>query len=156
MSEVGVEIIKTEEVQENGIKYLNINVSNSEVERDPDILRLCSDAGTLEYAKPCDDVVSRQMLDEINELMTDINGDTVYAVKMSDLRQLPSVSITPQPKIGHWINAKVGRLFPSNDFKCSVCGNILDFNGVNCGRGDANYCPNCGAKMVDLQEGSES
>lgn len=153
MSEVRAEIIKTEETQESGIKYLNINVSNSEVERDPDVVRLCSDARILEYAKPCDDVVSRQTLDEINELMTDINGDTVYAVKMSDLRQLPPVAL--QPKTGHWINAKVGRLFPSNDFKCSVCGNILDFSGVNCGRGDANYCPNCGVKMVDSQEGSE-
>lgn len=48
---------------------------------------------------------------------------------------------------GKWINAKVGRLFPSNDFKCSICGNILDFDGLNCGRGDANFCPNCGADM---------
>ena len=47
----------------------------------------------------------------------------------------------------HWINARVGKLFPSNDYKCSECGNILDFDGLNCGRGDANYCPNCGAKM---------
>ena len=52
MSEVGVEIIKTEETQESGVKYLNINVSNSEVERDPDVVRLCADAGILEYAKP--------------------------------------------------------------------------------------------------------
>ena len=110
MSKVGAEIIETEETQENGVKYLNINVSNSEVERNPDIVRLCSDVGILEYMKP---------------------------------------------KTGHWIDAKVGRLFPSNDFKCSECGNILDFNGVNCGRGDANFCPNCGAKMVDPQEGDD-
>lgn len=32
-------------------------------------------------------------------------------------------------------------------YKCSNCGNFLDFRGVNAGRGDANYCPNCGAKM---------
>lgn len=32
-------------------------------------------------------------------------------------------------------------------FKCSNCGNYLDFGGVNAGRGTANYCPNCGAKM---------
>ena len=51
MSEVGVEIIKTEETKEIGIKYLNINVSNSEVERNPDIVRLCADAGILEYVK---------------------------------------------------------------------------------------------------------
>ena len=51
MSEVGAEIIKTEETRESGIKYLNINVSNSEVERDPDVVRLCADARILEYAK---------------------------------------------------------------------------------------------------------
>lgn len=52
MSKVGVEIIKTEETEESEIRYLNINVSNSEVERNPDIVRLCADAGILEYAKP--------------------------------------------------------------------------------------------------------
>lgn len=30
---------------------------------------------------------------------------------------------------------------------CSVCGNFLSMDGVNAGRGDANYCPNCGADM---------
>ena len=62
-------------------------------------------------------------------------------------------SLEQEPKTGHWINAKVGKLFPSNDFKCSKCGNILDFDGVNCGRGDANFCPNCGVKMES--EGKE-
>ena len=52
MSEVGVEIVKTEETEENDIKYLNITVSNSEVERKPDIVRLCADAGILEYVRP--------------------------------------------------------------------------------------------------------
>ena len=48
---MGVEIVKTEEAKESGIKYLNINVSNSEVERNPDRVRLCADAGILEYVK---------------------------------------------------------------------------------------------------------
>lgn len=39
-----------------------------------------------------DDLISRQAVDEIKELMTDINGDTVYAVRMSELRQLPSAN----------------------------------------------------------------
>lgn len=49
-----------------------------------------------------------------------------------------------------WISARVGKLFPSNDYKCSKCGNFLNFNGVNCGRGDANFCPNCGRKAVNI------
>ena len=40
-------------------------------------------------------------------------------------------------KIGVW-----GRVY-----RCNQCGNFLDFDGVNAGRGDANFCPNCGAKM---------
>ena len=34
-----------------------------------------------------------------------------------------------------------------NNVRCSKCGNTLDLRGVNAGRGDANYCPNCGAEM---------
>ena len=55
-------------------------------------------------------------------------------------------------KHGHWISASQTKFeklfFPQRVFKCSVCHNYLDFDGVNAGRGDANYCPNCGAKMV--------
>ncbi len=51
MSEVGIEIVKTDETEENKIKYLNINVSDSEVRRNPDVVRLHSDAGDLEYIK---------------------------------------------------------------------------------------------------------
>ena len=42
--------------------------------------------------EPCDDAISREDAEECKELMTDINGDTVYAVRMSDIRQLPSVT----------------------------------------------------------------
>ena len=52
----------------------------------------CEDCPAYE---PSGDLISRQAFDEIKELMTDINGDTVYAVRMSDIRQLPSVN--PQP-----------------------------------------------------------
>ena len=45
-------------------------------------------------------------------------------------------------KVGHW-----GRYY-----KCNQCGNYLDFDGVNAGRGDANYCPNCGADMRGKNE----
>ena len=54
-------------------------------------------------------------------------------------------------KHGHWISASQTKFeklfFPQRVFKCSVCHNYLDFDGVNAGRGSANYCPHCGAKM---------
>ena len=116
-----------------------------------------------------DDAIDRaEAMTEIMMFAGNVKSDEedIY-IKVSDavqlLRELPSVIPTHtntletrwSRKTGHWINAKVGKLFPSNDFKCSECGNILDFNGVNCGRGDANYCPNCGAKMFEPPQESE-
>lgn len=98
--------------------------------------------------QPCEDAVSRQAVDELSKELVHTTRDKADFLCnfWEGLQKLPPV--TPKEKIGHWINAKVGKLFPSNDYKCSECGNLLDFDGVNCGRGDANYCPNCGARMV--------
>ena len=53
-----------------------------------------------------------------------------------------AATIDTNPTVhAHWIDQKHGT------YKCSSCGQFLDFRGVNAGRGDANYCPNCGAKM---------
>lgn len=52
-------------------------------------------------------------------------------------------TIEPERKKGEWI--KVGHW--GRSYKCNQCGNYLDFDGVNAGRGDANFCPNCGADM---------
>lgn len=99
--EVGVEIIKTEETKEGGIKYFNINASNSEVERNPDIVRLRADVGILEYVKP---------------------------------------------KTGHWImtGEYYTGAYDSIDYvECSCCHEYSLEEG--------NYCPNCGAKMVESE-----
>lgn len=94
--------------------------------------------------EPCEDCISRQAVNEGFKKYA--NSSFAYGCMWDYINKLPSVA--PKEKTGHWVNAKVGKLFPSNDYKCSECGNILDFDGVNCGRGDANYCPNCGARMV--------
>ena len=99
--------------------------------------------------KPCDDCISRQAVQETifvecQGIKLDIDFAKVLLLQRA-IKALPSVR--PKEKVGHWINEKVWKLFPSNDYKCSECGNTLDFDGVNCGRGDANYCPNCGCLM---------
>lgn len=66
------------------------------------------------------------------------------------IKALPTIQ--PEPHEGHWI--LYDKRFPWRTwYKCSECGNYLDFSGVNGGRGEANYCPNCGARMRGGQNG---
>ncbi len=60
----------------------------------------------------------------------------------------PTVEAIPV-RHGKWIDEEQFKRtwYKHHVFKCSECGNILDFDGVNAGRGDANFCPHCGAKM---------
>lgn len=50
-----------------------------------------------------------------------------------------------EPKIGHWIN------IDATHSKCDRCEAVFEIVSEN---GEVNYCPNCGAKMVEPQEGS--
>lgn len=50
-------------------------------------------------------------------------------------------------KHGYWINA--GHDEWSHYRKCSVCGKLI----VNMSK--TNYCPDCGAKMDEVQDGKE-
>ena len=62
-----------------------------------------------------------------------------------DIEQIQRIEAEPV-RHARWIDPVHGV------YKCSNCGNYLDFHGVNAGRGDANYCPNCGAKMDEEME----
>lgn len=60
------------------------------------------------------------------------------------LRAIEDVpSAEPERKKGKWV--KIGHW--GRHYRCDQCGNTLDFDGVNAGRGDANFCPNCGADL---------
>ena len=95
----------------------------------------------------------------VQPVATDATSDTISRQAAIDaldcingvedvLRSLPTVQ--PEPKEGHWI--QYDKRFPwRHHYKCSECGNYLDFSGVNAGRGEANYCPNCGADMRETK-----
>jgi hypothetical protein len=53
---------------------------------------------------------------------------------------------TQLPKRGEWIR------IDKHTVQCPLCHRYLDLRGINAGRGDANYCPNCGAKMEGKNE----
>lgn len=89
--------------------------------------------------EPCEDAISRSnMLDAIG------HGTTYTSEELQKIiKGLPPVN--PQPKIGHWFAWK-----PEGDVwrtTCSECGEET--------RTLWDYCPYCGAKMVEPQERSE-
>lgn len=63
----------------------------------------------------------------------------------------------PEQKHGHWVvhGGRIGKNVDNRIVECTVCNNFLSMSGVNGGRGNANYCPNCGAKMDEkvVQDG---
>ena len=97
--------------------------------------------------------------DAIQELRDMLNGEideygeegseyTCEAVEMA-------IEALQKRKTGKWkyVGKEHTTFFHRRIYRCSVCGDFLDFDGVNGGRGDANYCTHCGAIMV--MEGDE-
>lgn len=101
-----------------------------------------------------DDLISRQAVKELahNQMREKYCGMALkeqrdFYIKLADsiIDLLPSI----QPKRGKWIKtARWGRVY-----YCDQCRNYLDFDGVNAGRGNTNFCPNCGADMRGEQDG---
>ena len=59
------------------------------------------------------------------------------------IEELESEENRQLPKRGKWIR------IDKHTIQCPLCHRYLDLRGVNAGRGDANFCPNCGAKMEE-------
>lgn len=73
-----------------------------------------------------------------------------------NIRKLPAADVSPI-KHAKWIDKSskkllFGRVLRDRIVQCDQCRNYLDMDGVNGGRGDANYCPNCGARMEVCEE----
>ena len=120
----------------------------------------------IKYAeKPCEDAISRQAaIEAILTEYTDCERKSMYSFTAVAIKQtcadllsnLPPV--IPSRPTGHWIdtadeiNAKYGK----HDYKCSKCGKYAErfIAGTedwwSCVK--PNYCPNCGAYMVESEE----
>ena len=68
------------------------------------------------------------------------------ADEMDIIIDMPAADVQPV-KRGEWVHDR------GTQWKCSNCGNFLDFDGLNCGRGSAFFCPNCGADMRETKKG---
>lgn len=89
------------------------------------------------------DAVNREA---VLDLIADYDLSMGQVVK--GIHALPSV--TPQePKTGKWISTETKgvRYAFWCRYKCSLCGGLSD---------RTNFCPNCGARMVEPQESKEN
>lgn len=100
--------------------------------------------------KPCDDAISREdaLMCLTGEIKDTDTIETIIARSVRRIRKLPPV--TPQPKTGKW---NTFELFQGGIketwYECPKCkwSNALLI--------PRNYCPNCGAKMIESQESKE-
>ena len=101
----------------------------------------------LNELEPCDDAVSRQkaLLSLTGEDLPK-DRDKYIALVNERIKALPPVR--PQEQTGHWIYDDECH----EHGHCSECG----YGRVDLVNGEPhNYCPNCGAKMVEPQESEE-
>lgn len=95
---------------------------------------------------------------------TTLERTGTYTITVAEMKQtttdmlceLPSVAIpSAEPKTGHWIeHPEIETSTPEYlmFYECSECGNKQCFYTADTHR--RNYCGNCGAKMVEPQEGA--
>jgi DNA-directed RNA polymerase subunit RPC12/RpoP len=98
----------------------------------------------------CEDAISKQaVLDLAKKGVLVSNGN--YESVCKAINDLPSVK--QEPKTGYWIEDTNGTYTDNHDtWECSECGNAQILLEGTPKDNDYNYCPNCGAKMVEPQE----
>lgn len=95
--------------------------------------------------QPCEDCISLNKLDDI---ITKAIDDSENQTECQTLRWVLDVmselpSVTPQPKIGHWILCHPLQADDPGAYKCSVCG----YGDWGLDPKIDKFCFNCGAKM---------
>ena len=73
------------------------------------------------------------------ETINGIESRTVLEQTIQDIKNEPTIDAEPV-RHGRWIHSGF------MEVKCSNCGNV--FHELE----DTNYCPNCGAKMEEVEE----
>ena len=104
--------------------------------------------------EPCDDAISREKTMQIVRKWFD--RDAAPSDLKDEIESLPPV--TPAEKVGHWIPPQCddGMSDPIYyQVRCSECGFDLDpqtFGEELKKYGADRFCPNCGAKMQEVEE----
>lgn len=100
---------------------------------------------------PCEDEVSRLSLINKLEILMDMYGNDFYWVVRKIIDAEPSVQ--PKQRMGRWIEDNDEIYSPNHDvWVCSECGNPFILWESKPKENNFNYCPNCGAKMQEVEE----
>ena len=125
--------------------------------RTPEHIRDMALAVIDKYAEqePCDDVVSRQAaLKELKESAehhaNDSREEALLRRDRDIIRALPPVR--PQEQTGEWILLDE---CANSGYYCSKCKKKLVKEGWSETVKKINFCPNCGARMVEPQESED-
>ena len=82
--------------------------------------------------------------------ITDYDGGYVDGVEVGVSTVSTMPTIQPEPQEGHWI------LHESPDsgeqYECSMCGVLWEFNDGTPEDNEAYFCPKCGARMVEGEQ----
>lgn len=106
--------------------------------------------------KPCEDAISRRdALDALhmclatNSYNEDVTGDSYICYEEAEYEIENLQSVQPKPKIGWWIE-QIDQEENCRTLICSNCDRPALHDGDSIWK--HKFCPNCGAKMVELQE----
>ncbi len=106
--------------------------------------------GKLLKQQPCDDAISRQAVLEILKDKWNMFSDANDAMQES-IDTIESLRpVTPQQKVGKWIFVHPLQADDGGAYICSCC-EVGDWNL----KGTEKFCPNCGAKMQEVEESEE-
>lgn len=115
----------------------------------PDFIALCR-IDTLEQ-EPCTDAISRQAVLEVIDFYDGQNQQhfTVDNLR-DDIENIPPV--TPAEKVGQWIFHESFDNGHKNCNECIECSQCHTWLGHDC-YAKTPYCPICGAKMQEVENG---
>lgn len=100
--------------------------------------------------EPCEDCISREaVIKTIAEwfFSKEFHYTNAGEYLRKRLDELPSVSA--QPKMGHWL---IKRIDNYDHAICSICGDDSYMPSERDALALYKYCPNCGAKMQEVEE----
>ena len=127
-----------------GLKACGFTAKDGQLWYAEDDLIKCFD--NLYFKSQDGDLISRKALLE-KKWDVPFDGKYIQVVDVGDIENAPPIS---QPQEGHWIEED---MYDGDvAYRCSECNELFCIIEGTPKDNEYNFCPNCGAKMVESQE----